>query len=576
MKNNKIILTLILVLTIGIVGLTIAYFSNSSTITNTFNTNPYGTTVTEEFVSPQNWLPGTSTDKSLTVANTGNVDEAVRIRLTENWKTANNGTLNGWIHTDGTKSTHVSENELATDERVALINFTNPSDWTKVGDYYYYNYKLTPNQSTTSLIESVTFNSKTKLNDTCTTTLSEGTKTVTCNSSGSDYDNATYTLTFDIETVQYNKYKEAWGVSNNIAAMKPMNARELALKSNPISVTNYTDGDIHEMYTFHHDATEQTPALTDYRYIGNDPYNYVYFNCDSLDNQNSDTCEVWRIIGVFDVERPDPNDNTQTITERRMKLVRGKYIDKYTVFNSEGDIYNNQVSNNWSTSNINLFLNEYFYNKIDEAENYGLKNTSRNMVKEAVFYLGGGYYNDSTYGTTESIYEWERGTTVFNAATNSDCNYTITEIGKCSARPVKWSSKISLLYPSDYFFTYSLDVNDICFNNPSKCDKRNYYEIAQYVNGSLKITQIEKEPGSPERSWLYLANLTEYNYIKDFWLLSPLASTADHIFYIENSSANLKTANGGSNILPTLYLSSSVNIIDGDGSINNPYKLSNS
>ena len=179
---------------------------------------------------------------------------------------------------------------MATDERVALINFTNPSDWTKVGDYYYYNYKLAPQESTTSLIESVTFNSKTKLNDTCTTTLSEGTKTVTCNSSGSDYDHATYTLTFDIETVQYNKYKEAWGVSNNIATMKPMNARELALKSNPISVTNYTDGNVHEMYTFQHDATEQTPALTDYRYIGNDPYNYVYFNCDSLDNQNSETC----------------------------------------------------------------------------------------------------------------------------------------------------------------------------------------------------------------------------------------------------------------------------------------------
>ena len=39
MKNNKIVLTLILVLTIGIVGLTIAYFSNSSTINNIFNTD---------------------------------------------------------------------------------------------------------------------------------------------------------------------------------------------------------------------------------------------------------------------------------------------------------------------------------------------------------------------------------------------------------------------------------------------------------------------------------------------------------------------------------------------------------
>ena len=302
MNNKKTIIILILILVIGIVGVTIAYFANSTSLDNTFVTNPYGNTFTEKFVLPDNWLPGITTNKSVVATNTGGIDQAVRIKITENWKTKNNDTLNGWIHTDGTKSTHSTENELATDERVALINFTNPSDWTKVGDYYYYNYKLAPQESTTSLIESVTFNSKTKLNDTCTTTLSEGTKTVTCNSSGSDYDHATYTLTFDIETVQYNKYKEAWGVSNNIAAMKPMNARELALKSNPISVTNYTDGDIQEMYTFEHPATEQTPALTDYRYIGNDHYNYVYFNCDSLDNQNAETCEVWRIIGVFDVD----------------------------------------------------------------------------------------------------------------------------------------------------------------------------------------------------------------------------------------------------------------------------------
>ena len=51
-KKNKSILIILLVLCIGLVGLTIAYFSNSTSIENEFNTNPYGTTVTEEFVSP--------------------------------------------------------------------------------------------------------------------------------------------------------------------------------------------------------------------------------------------------------------------------------------------------------------------------------------------------------------------------------------------------------------------------------------------------------------------------------------------------------------------------------------------
>ena len=35
------------------------------------------------------------------------------------------------------------------------------------------------------------------------------------------------------------------------------------------------------------------------RYIGRDPNNYVYFNCDDYDSPSSSTCELWRIIGIF-------------------------------------------------------------------------------------------------------------------------------------------------------------------------------------------------------------------------------------------------------------------------------------
>lgn len=36
------------------------------------------------------------------------------------------------------------------------------------------------------------------------------------------------------------------------------------------------------------------------RYYGKNPSNYIYFNCSDYSNQLSSTCEVWRIIGVFD------------------------------------------------------------------------------------------------------------------------------------------------------------------------------------------------------------------------------------------------------------------------------------
>ena len=35
------------------------------------------------------------------------------------------------------------------------------------------------------------------------------------------------------------------------------------------------------------------------RYIGANPNNYVYFNCSDYNNPTADTCELWRIIGVF-------------------------------------------------------------------------------------------------------------------------------------------------------------------------------------------------------------------------------------------------------------------------------------
>ena len=206
-KKNLII---ILILLVGVVGITIAYFSNTTSIDNLFSTKKYGSTITEEFISPDSWLPGDETSKSIVATNTGEVDQAVRISYTEKWLDSNNNELNGWIHEDGSKSSHETEEELSSDERVAVINFDNNDDWTYNNGYYYYNYRLQPNESTSSLIRSVTFNSKTKLDDTCETTISDGKKTITCNSSGSDYDNAKYTLTFKIETVQFNKYMNAW------------------------------------------------------------------------------------------------------------------------------------------------------------------------------------------------------------------------------------------------------------------------------------------------------------------------------------------------------------------------------
>ena len=74
MNSKKTVLIILLVLTIGIVGLTVAYFSNITTLNNIFETKPYGDVFTKEFVSPTNWLPGDNTEKSVVAINNGGIN----------------------------------------------------------------------------------------------------------------------------------------------------------------------------------------------------------------------------------------------------------------------------------------------------------------------------------------------------------------------------------------------------------------------------------------------------------------------------------------------------------------------
>ena len=137
MKNKKSIIALLIVLCVGLVGLTIAYFSNTDTINNIFTTKEYASVYTEEFVSPDNWLPGDTTEKTVEVENTGDVDQAVRISLTEEWKSKNGDTLSGLIDSNG-----VLTDEEENSDKAAIINFSDNNDWTYDNGYYYYNYKI--------------------------------------------------------------------------------------------------------------------------------------------------------------------------------------------------------------------------------------------------------------------------------------------------------------------------------------------------------------------------------------------------------------------------------------------------
>ena len=189
----------------------------------------------------------------------------------------------------------------------------------------------------------------------------------------------------------------------------------LLLKTNSKSITTYTNGNIHEMYTFDHEETEQTPALTDYRYIGNVPYNYVKFNGD----------EIWRIIGVFDVDDGEGN------YVNKIKLIRNdKFVDNLR--------YGGSWGLGWNGSTIKAYLNNDYYNTLSDV--------STGLISDSLYYLGG---DNSKSESATFYYNKERSTAVY------------------SGRDTNWYGKIGMIYPSDNYFTYALGVDDGCYGGVS-------------------------------------------------------------------------------------------------------------
>lgn len=196
-KRKKKLLILMGFSLFTVLGGTLAYFTTSDTILNAFSTARYGTKIVENFESPRNWTPGTTTAKEVTVKNTGTTNVAVRASYEERWVSANGKEL----------ALKDSNSHVA-----SIIHFN--TGWEKNSDgYFYYGTKtnltqLKPNMISTSFISGVTFNEE--IQASLTKKVSEDGQVITYESTGNGYDGATYYLTIKIETIQYDYASSIW------------------------------------------------------------------------------------------------------------------------------------------------------------------------------------------------------------------------------------------------------------------------------------------------------------------------------------------------------------------------------
>ena len=343
----------------------------------------------------------------------------------------------------------------------------------------------------------------------------------------------------DIQDKIYKSKIVVNGTSNKL----PLATDKILAKANPenLDYNSATDAQKKEMWTFTHEATEQTTALTDYRYIGADPNNYVKFND-----------ELWRIIGVFDTD-----DGTGKV-EKRLKIIRNESIGVYSWDNKDTTTGAETAygKNEWTDARLNYLLNPGHESETNGGSLYwnrksgtcykgqnnsttscdftstGLTDTAKSMIGDAKWYLGGSStYNDVT---PPMFYTRERGTTVYSGHSTS------------------WIGKVGLMYPSDYGYATSGGSS----TNRNSCLAKELYNWDSSGYSDCK-----------NNDWMYNSNIWQ-------WTMSPRADNSNDVFIVYNTGyVNDIIANNPTAGRPVVYLKSTIKVISGSGTTSSPYIL---
>ena len=301
------------------------------------------------------------------------------------------------------------------------------------------------------------------------------------------------------------------------------------------------------LYTITHeaDSTLQIGAnesVTEYRYRGASPKNYVTFNN-----------EVWRILGIFPVD-----DGTGKI-ENRIKIIRNESIGEYA-WNNCTDENNdsicddtNKSMNDWTGATLNTYLNETYLNSLDS--------TSKSLISNVKYYLGGlGAESDDEQGemkllqtTGVQLYSYERKIQNGNCSAVKNGNNTYYFGPECYyswTNPNSFIGKIGLMYVSDYIYA-SLN-----------CENKMIWDV---LDESEEILPSRKDIAACfNTNWLY--------NLKDEWVLTHLSVTPKRVL-VGMVIINFSDIDSIGTTRPVLYLTSSTKITGGSGTSTDPYTL---
>ena len=254
------------------------------------------------------------------------------------------------------------------------------------------------------------------------------------------------------------------------------------------------------------------------RYYGANPNNYVYFNCDDYSNQSSSTCEVWRIIGVF---------NNGNLTHQ-IKIIRNESIGTYQT---------NEIGN----EEIGAFTDSYL--------SYTLNNEA---------------------GSKEATY-WSRTLGTCNLNINYKCDFSKTGLKNTTTRDsisnVSWF--ISNLtdgdsYPND-LYQGEIDGSTTAGEMISIMYKSDYGYATDIRKCNIQVN-LYNSSECTENNWLFLGSRE--------WIMGPTENNYYKAYIVaDNGAVGTYSLTSEANVRPTLYLKTEQTIKSGTGTLADPYQL---
>ena len=243
---------------------------------------------------------------------------------------------------------------------------------------------------------------------------------------------------------------------------------------------------------YHNSTLTNGAGDNSYRYAGANPNNYVCFG--SSESICPDA-NLFRIIGVF---------------ENQVKVIRVK--------SESSQMWNKSVSNTWSTSGLNTYLNGTYLTSLGNLSD---------KIAITTWKVGGNIHENIVKVTPSVAFQNEI-------------------IG--TAESATFNAKIGLMYVTDYYYAASPSAWTLVGYNESDATKD--YRAATSVN------------------WLYLRNHE--------WTITRVSDNSQTVFLVgaEGNTFSYLAFDLECEVRPTFSLEPSVTYVSGSGTMDNPIRIS--